>query len=238
MRKAALTFFCLLLVSPAGAQSLLGGAPVDVSIGAVANITRIDDAFAISGKAELAMKQAPRTFEALLSAANRKFSCGRNGWVRSAKFSNISIEPTGWTLANAALPVSVDVHAELCGLLPAMDVRVTVPIQVAAPGKSGLQAPFLLAGGPSVVAIGFVSAGVDRVVHQRLVAIARREVDPLVAQLNAAISRVVARAKAFAGSRAAVEAVSIKSDGSTLNVNVSFLGQVSTKTVSGWLGGI
>ena len=50
----------LLFAVPAHAQSLLDKAPIDVAVGTAVSVTRLGNALAVSGKAELAMKQANR----------------------------------------------------------------------------------------------------------------------------------------------------------------------------------
>lgn len=224
---------------PAHAQSLLDKAPIDVAVGTAVNVTRIGNALAVSGKAELAMKQASRTFEALLPATSKQLPCRGGNLVKSVTLSNVSFGQTNWGAASSSLPISVDAHVELCNaLLRDLYMRVTVPIAVAGPGKPGSQSQYVTVGEPAIVPVGFVSASVDHLAHARIVDMTKRKLDPLVAQMNAAIGRFVKRADVLAGTRATIESIALESDGSALSVRVAFSGQVSTKTASGWLGGI
>jgi|tagenome__1003787_1003787.scaffolds.fasta_scaffold20933031_2 hypothetical protein len=235
MNRAAVLCLALVFAVPAHAQSLLDKAPVDVAVGTAVSVTRIGNALAISGKAELVIKQANRTFEALMPAASSQFPCRGGNWIKTVTLSNVSLGQTGWGAADSPIPISVDADAEPCNaLLPHLSMRVTVAIAVTGPGKS----PYVTAGVPAISPIGFASASVDRFAHARIVDITKKKIDPLVAQINAAIGRFVQRAGMPAGTRATIESIALESDGSALNVRVAFSGQVSTKTASGWLGGI
>lgn len=223
---------------PAHAQSLLGKAPIDVAVGTAVSVTRIGNALAVSGKAELAMMQANRTIEALLPAASSQLPCRGGNLVKAVTLSNVSLGQTNWGAASSSLPISVDAHAEPCNiLLPHLYMRVTVPIAVGS-GKPGSQSQYVTAGEPELAPIGFASASVDHFAHARIVDITKRKIDPLVVQMNAAIGRFVKRAGVLAGTRATIESITLQSDGSALSVRVAFSGQVSTRTASGWLGGI
>lgn len=224
---------------PAHAQSLLDKAPIDVAVGTAVSVTRIGNALAVSGKAELAMKQANRTFEALLPAASSQLPCRGGNLVKAVTLSNLSLGQTNWGAGSSSLPISVDAHAEPCNvLLPLLHMRVTVPISVAGSSKPGSQSQYVIAGEPEISPIGFASASVDHFAHARIVNMTKRKIDPLVAQMNAAIARFVKHAGVLAGTRATIESIALESDGSALSVRVAFSGQVSTKTAGGWLGGI
>lgn len=239
MNRVALYCLALLFAVPAHAQSLLDKAPIDVALGTAVNVTRIGNALAVSGKAELAMKQANRTFEALLPAASSRLPCGGGNKVKVVTLSNVSLGQTNWGAGSSSLPISVDAHVELCNaLLSDLYMRVTVPIAVAGQGKPGSQTQYVTVGEPTIAPMGFVSASVDHFAHARIVDVTKRKIDPLVAQMNAAIGRFVKRAGVLAGTRATIESIALESDGSALSVRVAFSGQVSTKTASGWLGGI
>jgi hypothetical protein len=239
MDRFVLSCLALLFTVPAHAQSLLDKAPIDVAVGTAVSVTRIGNALAVSGKAELAMKQANRTFEALLPAASSQLPCRGGNKVKAVTLSNLSLGQTNWGAGISSLPISVDAHVELCSaLLNNLYMRVTVPIVVAGQGKPGSQSQYVTAGEPVIAPTGFVSAGVDHFAHDRIVDMTKRKIDPLVAQMNAAIGRFVKRAGVLAGTRATIESIALESDGSALSVRVAFSGQVSTKTASGWLGGI
>ena len=239
--KIAVLMCCVVsLAAPVRAQSLLDKTPVDIAAGTVVSISRLGNAFIVTGKADLAVKGAPQTFEALLPLANPKLACSGGNWVKTVALSNVAVG-FGNGIGSQGLPVSVDAHVTLCGvLLPAVDMRVTVPISPVPQNKLKPSGQYFVACDPDVTPIGFVTTSLEAFpsVRSGVVALIKKKITPVVAQLNAAVNRLVMRAASAGGGRAAVEAVTIDSDGSTLNLHVTFSGQVPTSKVSGWLGGI
>jgi hypothetical protein len=59
----------------------------------------------------------------------------------------------------------------------------------------------------------------------------------VVTPLNSAIVRLAAKA-ATEGGRATIDTIAIDTNGDALNVHITFSGQLPTKTVSGWFGGL
>ena len=169
-----------------------------------------------------------------MPAASSQLHPDGSNLVKSVKLSNLALGQTNWGAGSSSLPISVDAHAEPCNrLLPHLHMRVTVPISVVGAGKPGSKSQYVIAGEPMIAPIGFASVGVDHFAHARIVNMTKRKIDPLVAQMNAAIGRFVKRAGVLAGTRVTIESIALESDGSAFSVRVAFSGRVPPRPPAG-----
>lgn len=245
--KRIAQFFLLLLAafpvaSPVWGQNALDGVPFDLTAAAAMRVTKAGNQFVVSGTAEASLRGVTGTFEALLPLANRKLVCSKQNREASATLSNVSISSGGSALQSGTILVSVDAHVKACAGFLESDVRIVVPVTIASVGTAKRQSVYLTAGPPDVVPIGFLAASLDALapkIRARVSSVIGSQVNSRLKVLNAAISRFVDRARAAAGAgQAGIATVALDGSDGALSVRVTFSGQVSTTTVSGWFGGI